>query len=328
MRWFLLILFPFLLAPAYAQVEEDGGDVLWEETQVQVPEKREPGFFKRPDRENPAAQIDYAENLLESGKIRKAKRAFLTLTYQWPDSDEAPKAQYEYAKLLVRSGAYMKAFKEFQYLIKQYPGEFPYKETLDYQFRIANEVRTERWGDILFLPGFSTAERSLPLYKQIAENGPNWEKVPEVWFYIGNVYEHTHEYAEAIEAYERIIYGNPDHDVARRAAYRRLNCFYVMVKRLPRDENIYRRAISAHFRFLGKYPDHEKSAHARKMLSDLKQELEDMHYRRAIFYDRNANKIKAALISYREFLKNFPSSKRASEIKARIEELEATVEQE
>ncbi len=328
MRLLLLILCVFLLAPAYAQVEEEDNGVLWEETRIQAAEKREPGFFKRPDKKNPASQLNYAKKLLEKGKTRKARRALLRLTHQWPDSDEAPKAQYEYAKLLMQSGAYMQAFKEFQYLIKHYPGEFPYNKTLDYQFKIANQVRTERWGDILFLPGFSTAERSLPLYRQIAKNGPNWEKTPQIWFYIGSVYEQTQEYAKAIDAYERIIYRTEGDNVTQRAAYRRLHCFYAMVKRRPRDENIYQRAISSHFRFLEKYPDHEKADHARKMLSGLKQELEDMHYRQAVFYDRNTDKVKAALISYRDFLKNFPKSKRAPQIKARIEELSAIANQE
>ncbi len=327
MRWLLSLLCLLLLAPASAQIDEQE-DVLWEEDKIEAPEKREPGFFKRPTKEEPSDQLDYAKKLLENGKIRKARRAFLTLTYEWPDSAHAPDAQYEYAKLLVRSQAYMKAFKEFQYLIKYYPGEFPYEETLDYQFKIANEIRTEKWGEILFLPGFSTAEQSLPLYKQIVENGPNWKRTPEVWFYIGHVYEHTHKYALAVDAYERIIYKNRNSDITQRAAYRRLECFYAMVKRHPRDEKVYQRAISSLFRFLKKYPDHERSDHARKMLADLKQDLENIHYRRAVFYDRNTEKVKAALISYREFLKNFPLSKRAQKVKARIEELSAIAQSE
>jgi outer membrane protein assembly factor BamD (BamD/ComL family) len=49
-----------------------------------------------------------------------------------------------------------------------------------------------------------------------------------------------------------------------------------------------------------------------------------MHFDRAVFYDRTANKPQAALIAYEEFLKRYPDSPMAAAAAARVETLKGT----
>jgi tetratricopeptide (TPR) repeat protein len=323
----------FAVFPAFAQMQrqmpqqqQQREEDHWQPDAVDVPEKKEPSIFKRPRKETPSLQLEYANRLLDEGRIGDARAAFDCLVHRWPDSEQAAEGQYKFARTLMLQADYAEAFSEFQYLIEFYPGEFPYEKVLEHQFRIANHVRNDRWGDFLFLPGFSTAESALPLYRQLARNAPNWDRTATVWLHIGMIHEQMDEYSDAIDAYEKIIYSESPESVEEQAAYQRVKCFRRIVKRSPRDEGVHRMAISAAFSFLRDYPDHRMEPEVRRILSELKQDLEDMYYRRAVFYDENTDNVEAALITYREFLENFPDSHRTAEVEARIKELSGIVE--
>lgn len=328
MRYCLLIvIISFFAGSVCAQVQDN--QVTWEEDELSVPSKKEPSFFKRPARKDPASQYEYAIELLDQGKLKAARKGFEVITYAWADSKQTPSAQLKMASIMMDLGAYKKAFKEFQYLIEYYPGQFSYEKVLDAQFKIANQIRTERWGDYLFLPGFSMAERSLPYFEQIVKNAPNWRRVSEVWLNIGLINEEMRQYMEAVRAYEKVIYRETlEQHLKEIAAFRRVMCLEALHKRQPQNQKTLRLAISSLFTFIKNYPDHEKVEVARQTLEELKKKLEDMAYEKAVFYDRISNQPKSALIAYRLFLDDFPFSDRAVIVRSRVDELSSAVTEE
>ncbi len=284
-------------------------------------QRKRPGFFHRPKEDSAPEQFAYAADLEKRGRLRSAKSAYNDLVHRWHDSAEGPKAQLRIAHILYDQGKYNKAFKEFQYLVEYYSGRFKYNEVLDRQLRIANQIMGDRWGDILFLPGFEAPERALPLLEAIVANAPNWEKTAGVRLSIGLIYEEIGDLDEAIGAYADVEQHHAGTAEAENAAFRRCHCLYILSKKAPRDEKRCRDALSALASFLARYKQSEKQEEAEELLNILNKRLANMYFERARFYDEIAKRPESALIAYRDFLKRFPSSDKAQIAYARTEAL-------
>jgi len=285
-------------------------------------DKKRPGMFHRPEKASAAEQLGYAATLETRQRLRAARSAYDDLVHEWHDSREAPQAQFAVARLRFAQGKYEKAFNAFQYLIDYYSGQFKYNEVLDYQLRTANQIMNDRWGDVLFLPGFEAPERALPLLSKLAENAPNWDKAAGVRLTIGMIHEELKDYEMAVSAYDAVEQYHPGSDEAERAGFRKARCLYVLSEKMPRDEKSCRTALSALASFMARYKQSERQSEAQGYIDTLKLRLEKMYYERAQFYDRMEKRPEAALIAYRDFMQKFPSSDRAPTVYTRIEALE------
>lgn len=317
----LLLCSSVVMLPAQ---EEDA----FEDDFANVQKRKRPSFFYRPAKDSPAEQLQYADALRESGKTRKASRQYRALVHKWHDAPEAVIAQLRYAMLQEERGRYRQAFDEYQYLIDNAAGEFTYDDVLKKQFKIANLIRTARHGRILGLPGFEAPERALPLFEQIVANAPNWDRSAECQFFIGLIHEEEKSAELAVAAYETVQLRYRASEFAPTAAFRRAECLTRMANRHPRDEESAKRALSALSAFLIEYPADPGAAPAREYLDTLKERLADMHFERAIFYDRISKKPAAAVIAYTDFISKFPTSPRRAEAEARLNALEKEVEDE
>lgn len=293
-----------------------------------LPEKKRPGIFHRPAKDSPASQLEYANRLLDTGKPRKAMKQYCALVHEWHDSPEAVTAQMACAELLEERRSYFRAFDEFQYLIDNYTGRFPYEQAIEHQFRIAHYLMTAKRCKFFIFPGFSAPERSLPLFEKIVQNAPDWDRTHQAQFFIGLIHEQIRQYGPAIKAYETVQYRYPDSYSAAESSFRRAYCLYITANTRPRDEAGCRNAVSALARFLRDYPGNENADIAQKYLYKLKKRLAAMHYERAVFYDRIAKRPQAALITYSDFIKKFPSSDMAAQANKRIEALKMELENE
>jgi outer membrane protein assembly factor BamD (BamD/ComL family) len=298
---------------------------LEEQDKNEASPKKRPGFFHRAGKATPAEQLAYAASLRDQGRLRPAIKQYDALVHTWHDTPEAVKAQLEISRLLVELGKYDRAFNECQYLVEHYAGDFAYEPVIARQFQIANQVRVARHADFLFLPGYTTPERALPMYEKIVKNAPKWSRAAEAQFTVGSIREEGKELAEAIAAYETVCLLYPDSACAAGAGYRRAYCLYLAANASPRDERSCREALSALAGFLRDYPKDANAAEAGKCLDELKNRLAGMYYDRAIYYDRIARKPKAAVIAYTDFLRNFPTSEKATDVHERIEALEKEV---
>ncbi len=286
-------------------------------------QRKRPGFWRRPERETPAEQLSHAEALEAEGRVRKAARQYRALVHEWHDTPEAVTAQRAYAGILEDRGKVEAAFKEFQYLVDFYSGQFGYGDVLDHQFRIANEVMNRRYGGLLFLPGFKSPERSLPLFEQIAENAPTWARGPEVQFLIGWILEEDKQYKEAIRAYDTLRQRWPRNELAVTAALGGTRCLVQLADRNRRDDVSCERALEALAGFLRDYPDDPNVDQVTEERDRLSKRLCRFHYDRAAYYDEIAKRPRAALIAYGDFLRRFPYAEQAEAVSLRVRELEA-----
>ncbi|MBN1558456.1 MAG: tetratricopeptide repeat protein [Lentisphaerae bacterium] len=307
-------------AAATAQVMDD-----FEEDAAAADRKR-PGLLTRAARPTPEAQLAYARELEAGGRIRGAMKQYAALVMLWHDAPQAPEAQLAYARLLEKRGKYLKAFEEYQYLVDQYAGQFPYEDVVDRQFRIANLVMNRRWGRVLFLPGFRSPERALPLFEQVVRNAPGGERAARARFYIGLVNEQIKDLDAAIRAYETVYHRFPGNPFAAEAAFRRAVCLYRMARASPRDEARCRRALSALAVFLRDFPESPNRPDAQRYRDALHADLVLLSYEKAVYYDRIAQRPEAARIAYNDFIKRFPLSEQAREARERMEVLEQQLE--
>ena len=63
--------------------------------------------------------------------------------------------------------------------------------------------------------------------------------------------------------------------------------------------------------FIRSHPANDTVPTAKKELAEVTERLADMHYKRALFYDKNGKHPKAALIAYTDFLNKFPETQAA-----------------
>ena len=290
-------------------------------------DRKTPSFFHRPKKATPTEQLAFAEKLENKERFGAARDEYNSLVHRWHNASQAPVAQFGMARVYFKQGKYERAFYAFQYLVDYYSGRFKYNEVLDYQFRIANHMITDRWGDILFFPGFEAPERALPLLNKIIQNAPSWDKAARVRLTIGMIYEDIKEYENAVTAYDALVQYHKDSEEAEEAMFRRATCLYTLSEKTPRDEKRCRTALSALATFMARYKKSEKLSEAESRLATLKIRLENMYYDRALFYDNNKKKPTAALIAYRDFVKKFPLSEYAQDVYARMEELELQIKE-
>lgn len=312
--------------PARAQAPPDAPEVAYKMDEREEPELRRPGFFHRASQDSAPEQLRYAHRLREAGRNRKARRALDNLVRGWPDSPEAAIAQRELAELLTAADKPEKAFEAYQYLIRFYTGTFSYPDVLETQFTLANAVRAERHARFFFLPGFEDPARATPLYEQVVENGPNWEKSPEALFMVGAIQEESDDFELAVVTFETLQIRYPRSAFITEAAYRRAWCLYKLAADSPRDVEQCREALAAMLGFIRLHPEDAHTPDARRYADELKTRLADMYYAIATYYDKIAKKPQSAIIAYSDFIGKFPTSERRAGADARVAELQLQME--
>jgi outer membrane protein assembly factor BamD (BamD/ComL family) len=275
--------------------------------------------FSKPAKDSPEAQLTYAESLMAQEKYKKAGKAFRSLVITWPASVQASKAQWSYAKVLDKRGKSTKAFDAYQELMENYAGLFPdYDKILDRQFEIAKDVMVKRKGKFLFLPGFQSPERAVPMFEKIISNGPRTKHAPEAQYLCGEAYEKSFQYELAVVSYIATLHRYPLSPYAEPAAFGRARALYSLSKDYPNDLQALDEAWAGVMVFLRAYPESKYSKEANSMRINLLDRKAQSVYGVAEYYDRIAKRPKAAQLSYEQFINQYPKSDWTQEARERI----------
>lgn len=265
-------------------------------------------LFLRPARSNPSAQLAFAQDLEQTGRLRAAARQYRALVAFWPQASEAATAQTAYAGILERRGRIMRAFQAYQVLFERYVGEFPYETIHERQFQIARSVMDQRRGRFWFFPGFTAPERAVPLLETVYSNGLESARAPQAQYLVGRAYELSLQIEPALQAYETTITMYPDHPYALRAELARARCLHQLAREAPSDQLQLDEAWAAITVFLNEHPKSEFEEEAQKIRSDLYQRRAQAAYRVALYYDAIERRPQAALRAYQQFVKLFPDT--------------------
>ena len=307
---------PFAANSPYATDAYPGFDGL---DDLQRPEKKEKSWFNWVDRTTPAEQYALAKELEAAGSLRKARRACDALVREWPASAEAPRAQLRLVKIYAREKDYDDALEELEYLLDFYPGEVAYLDLVQYLYQLTNVMIKEK--KTMF--GFSfTSDRIVRQhYESVVRRAPRADYVPEAMLKIADLREQDNHYEEAVQVYNQLIMKFPKTSEAEAAIYLQAKARMWLCRRL--SYNIPRCVDTQKYlkMMIADHPRHDRIDDMKEWLSELEKHLEADAYRRAKFYDTKQRTPHAAVSAWERFLKEYPFSPHADEVRARIETL-------
>ena len=288
------------------------------------PEKKDKSWFNWVDRATPAEQYALAEELEAASSFRKARRACDALVREWPASPEAPRAQFRMVKIYVHEKDYDDALEELEYLLDFYPSEIPYLEYVEYLYKLTNLMVKEK--KTMF--GFSfTSDRIVRQhYESVVRRAPRASYVPEAMLKIADLREQDNHYEEAVQVYNQLIMKFPKTPEADAAIYLQAKARMWLCRRLsyniPRclDTQKYLKMMIAD------HPRHDRVDEMKEWLAELEKHLEADAYQRAKFYDTKQRTPHAAAAAWERFLREYPFSPHADEIRARIETLQKGIQ--
>ena len=290
------------------------------------PYKEQRFLFGKPAKKNARAQMAHARALEKEGRISAARKAYNALVHQWGSAPEAAEAQFGVARLLEKAGKLQPAFREYQYFIENYSvGNVlegaTYSDVIDAQFAVANATRAKyENGGLFSTPSY---ELVTAMYRKIVENAPEWERAPECMMYAAACFEKEKEYDEAISAYEVLSVRYPQSGYGNDALYRAAFCRYNISKKHVRDERTMNNALVALTKAVAAAPEHESASEASGKIAEISQQLAEMNFEKARFYDEIRKNPEAAIIAYTDFIEKFPASKSTEKAKERLAQLKS-----
>ena len=288
------------------------------------PEKKEKSWFNWVDRTTPAEQYALAQEYEAAGALRKARRACDALVREWPASAEAPRAQLRLVKIYVREKDYDDALEELEYLLDFYPGEVPYLDLVEYLYQLTNLMVKEQ--KTMFGFSFVSSRIVRQHYESVVRRAPRAAYVPETMLKIADIREQDDQHEEAVQVYNQLIMKFPKTAEAEIAVYLQAKARMWLCRRLayniPRcvDTQKYLKMMIAD------HPRHDRIDEMKKWLAELEKHLEADAYQRARFYDSKQRTPHAAAAAWERFLKDYPLSPHADEIRARIEALKKGIQ--
>jgi len=308
-------------------MRDSGDEVTFSSKGLDDIEWKTPSVFNLSYFDTPAMQLAYARWKEEDFSSRGARRAYNAVVRNWHNAPEAVEAQLGVARMCERTGLLRRAFLEYDYAIRFFAEHLDYDVVLEKQFAIANQLRSDLGGGFLMLGGGeATADEVIDMFRRIVRNAPAWSRAPECYFMMGLTSEEAGDYDGATRAYEALLTRYPDSDLRETAMFRLAMGRYAISRKNQRDENALRNAITILRFFEREYPSHLEIETVQEFRTELQNILSAMHYQRARYYDRIKKNPSAAIVMYREFLRQFPDATESERVQERIAELEPLVE--
>ena len=284
------------------------------------PEKKDKSWFNWVDRATPAEQYEFAKELEAASAFRKARRACDALVREWPASAEAPHAQLRIVKIYAHEKDYDDALEELEYLLDFYPSEVPYLELVEYLYKLTNLMVKEK--KTMFGLSFTSDRVVRQHYESVVRRAPRASYVPETMLKIADLREQNDEYEEAVQVYNQLVMKFPKTTEAEVAVYLQAKARMWLCRRL--SYNIPRCVDTQKYlkMMIADHPRHDRIDEMKEWLTELETYLEADAYRQAKFYDSKQRTPHAAAAAWERFLREYPFSPHADEVRARIETLQ------
>ena len=286
------------------------------------PERKEPRWFSfitGPKCESAAEQFAYCQELVKDESWSKACRQLDALVREWPTSPEAWKAQQQMAEIrLTKLGDTADAFADYRYLLDFYSLQCDYAAIADKLYEVAGIMKLE--GKEIMFVRFANTVDVRRAYEMCVLRAPGASWVPDAMLTIAALREEEGKYTEAVKVYENLRNLYPESVQAKTAIAREAD-----VRMTVLDDHGYNRARAQDtidfMKMALQSCRPEDVAAIRAHLERALGLMEDEAYLGACFYDSTTRTKRSAVNAYEQFLRDYPQSAHADEIRARIEEL-------
>ena len=286
------------------------------------PERKEPRWFQfilGPKCDNAADQFAYCQELVRAENWSKACRELDALVRNWPTAPEACKAQRQMADIrLEKLGDAEDAFADYRYLLDFYSSQCDYAATADRLHDIAGILKLE--GKEIMFVRFANTVDVRRAYETCVLRAPGASWVPDAMLVIAALREDEGKYTEAIKVYENLRNLYPESEEAKLAVARE-----AAVRMIVLNSHGYNRARARDtvdfMRMALLCCRTDDVATIQGHLDAAQGLLEAEAYRGACFYDSTTRTKRSAVNAYEQFLRDYPQSEHADEIRSRLEAL-------
>ncbi len=283
-------------------------------------ELKEPSWFwHNPKKDSPELQLAYAVQLEREGEIKDALEAYNDLVHEWHATPEALTAQLALARIYSAEGKTQRAYDADIYLLAHFSGRFELEPVLKDAVAQADLLATTEQDKTLRLHSGDTLRGN---YERIIHFAPRWHRTPDLLMKIAELYMTDEEYGSVITVCDRIIADWRNYERLDELMY--LYCSACRQQASARANDMGRlqqmeRLIKGALRF---YPDHPDRETFIAWTEEIAQMRHDLAYSLTFFYDNpKAYSREAAELAYRNFLRDYPDSPKAAEVRERVAQM-------
>ena len=289
---------------------------------IKKPERREKSWWFGVKRDTASEQYAYAKELERDGDYKAAAKAFDALVREWPSALEAPPAQLSFVKILAKNlEDYEEAFVQLEYLFDFYSRDCDYQELVKYGYQLVNTMVAKKKS----IFGFSFLSMRLVRqhYESLVRRAPGADFVPEAMMKIAQIREDEQQYLEAQKVLATLQSKYPLRPEARTAAYREAQVRIHICRRLAYNQQRCRDSRDFLRYLMTRYPNLEQLEEVKQWEKELTDYMAEDAYQHAKTYDNRRRTRHAAITAWKAFLREYPASPHAEEVKARLDELES-----
>ena len=286
--------------------------------------KKEPRWFaciNGPSKDNAATQFAYASECMASNSWRAARKGFDALVREWPTSPEAPKAQKALADLYLEHYLeYENAFREYKYLLDFYSTQCDFDAIAFRLYEVAKLMREE--GKSIMFVRFDNTVTVRRAFESVVLRAPGARFAAEAMLTIGELRENDQEYVQAVQVYENLrnLYANTVE--AKTALVREARCRMKILHEHGYNRSRNQDTIDFLKLALQSGSSSDVRSELEGYLSEAVRNIENEAYAAAKFYDSRTRTKRSAIKAYERFLKTYPASEHADEVRRRLAELQ------
>lgn len=268
------------------------------------------------------AMLSEAKTYQSNGKNGKALSSYKDVAKDYPNSAAAPEALYAQAHLLDQEGDLIKAFEAYQQLIANYQASNRYSSALKRQETVAHAAANGVIkNSFLGMKTRIAPSKVETMLGQVRDNAPQARSAPKAQFAIGKVWQNSGNAEKAIAAYRRISSDYPDSAQAPEALYQIGEVLILKTKKGNKNKANFDNATNIYNELIQRYPNHKRSADARKRIKSLRGQEIQRSFNVAEFY-RKKGENTSAIFYYKEVIQKSKSGPLRDQATQRIAELE------
>lgn len=294
------------------------------EANILPQERKTPSFFwwRRAKCDDAESQLELARGYVADESYGAAARAFNALVAKWPLTPEAAKAQEELADLyLYKLDDPISALDEYKYLVDFYSSDCDYDAAMAKMYETACKMR-EQGKRIVFFRFANTVDvrRAFEAVVTRASGAPF---APDAMYAAVELREDDQDYSEAVAVCRTIRNRYSDSKRAKDALYKEAELRMILLREREYNRDRSRNTVSFMDMAIARTEDPEARAKFVEWRAEAAAIVEKEAYEAARFYDSRTRKRRGAINAYEGFLRDYPASRYAPEVRSRLEELKS-----
>jgi outer membrane protein assembly factor BamD len=272
-------------------------------------------------KDNPQAQMEWAQGFFEEKDYPRAAKEFTRLVQAYPRSELAPEAQYMAGLSFELAENPGDAFNAYKKLVEIYPFSKRFKDAIEREFFIAESLRGGKKLTLIGPVKVGSLDKAVEIYQHVMEQAPYSEFGPRAQFQLGECYIQQKRFEDANRAFQKILDEYPASPLVDEAKFRVAFCARQLSLKPSYDQSATDEAIAWYESFIQEHPESPLLPQAEESLKMLLGYKAQGLIKVAKFYEKSG-KPESAAIYYQQVVSDYPSTSEAAEAAGKLTEFE------